>query len=116
MQSWYNTQAGRSLDITSNYWIDAQLVEGCLADHPIASVDTQEYTIYFINWYGRPDFKFHVYTKTDEPDVDTGYNWGLLKNGEKMLGWGGTTTDDPQSPLPSLRRIWFYEPCRPGRI
>jgi len=27
MQSWYNTQAGRSLDITSNYWIDAQLVD-----------------------------------------------------------------------------------------
>ena len=35
-------------------------------------VDTTDYTIFFVNWYGRDDFKYHVYTKTDEPDPDIG--------------------------------------------
>src|SRR5262249_34815539 len=77
--------------------------------HPTTGVDTTEYTIYFINWYGRADFKFHVYVKSDEPDPDTGYNFGVIRHSRKILGWGGTTTDDPQRPLPSLRRIWFFD-------
>ena len=34
------------------------------------------YSLYFVNWYGRRGLQFHVYTKTDEPDPDTRYNFG----------------------------------------
>ena len=106
----YNTQASRSLDITENYWIDAPSVEQWLADHagPALGVDTSEYTVFFVNWYGRDDFIHHVYTKTDEPDPDTGYNFGLLRESRKLIAWGGTTPDDEENGLGSLHRIWFY--------
>ena len=58
----------------------------------------KSYTIYYINWYDRPDFQFHVYTKTDSPDPDTGYNFGLLRQTRKMVAWGG-----------SHGRTWFYD-------
>jgi hypothetical protein len=110
-QSQYNQQTARSLNVTSNHWIDAPSVERWLADHagPSLGLDTSRYTIFFVNWYGRPNFKFHVYTKTDEPDPDTGYNFGLLRETNKMIAWGGTTPDDPQDGLGSLHRIWFYD-------
>lgn len=110
-QVWYNVEANRSLDITENYWIDAPSVEQWLADNTssMIGVDTSQYTIFFINWYSRPDFKFHVYTKTDEPDPDTGYNFGELRESRKVIAWGGTTPDDEESGLGSLHRIWFYD-------
>lgn len=110
-QTLYNQQTARSLNVTTNYWIDAPRVERWLADHagPLLGVDTHQYTIFFINWYGRADFRFHVYTKTDEPDPDTGYNFGLFKDRTKLMAWGGTTPDDPQNGLGSLHRIWFYD-------
>ena len=57
-------------------------------------VDTTDYTIFFVNWFGRGDFKYHVYTKTDEPDPDTGYNFGEERESRKLIAWGGTTPDD----------------------
>ena len=65
--------------------------------------------MFFVNWCGRDDFKFHVYTKTDEPDPDTGYNFGIERDSRKMIAWGGTTPDDEESGLGSLHRIWFYD-------
>src|SRR5581483_6062660 len=56
------------------------------------------YTIYYINWYSRKDFKFHVYTKTDQPDPDTGYNFGEQRASRKMIAWGGGNS-----------RSWFYD-------
>jgi hypothetical protein len=111
LQSQYNTQGARSLDVTSNYWIDAPSVEKWLAANakPRLGVDTRQYTVFFVNWYGRSDFKFHVYTKTDEPDPDTGYNFGELRESRKLIAWGGTTPDDEESGLGSLHRIWFYD-------
>jgi hypothetical protein len=50
-----------------------------------------------VNWYGRPDFKFHVYEKTDEPDPDTRHNFGLNES-RRMVAWGG-----------SSGRAWFYD-------
>ncbi len=110
-QDLYNLQASRSLDITENYWIDAPSTEQWLAANagPSLGIDTSEYTVFFVNWYGREDFIHHVYTKTDEPDPDTGYNFGLLRESRKMTAWGGTTPDDEESGLGSLHRIWFYD-------
>lgn len=110
-QELYNTQASRSLDVTENYWIDAPSVEQWLADHAgnMLGVDTTEYTIFYINWYDRADFKHHVYTKTDEPDPDTGFNFGEVLHSRKLIAWGGTTPDDEENGLGSLHRIWFYD-------
>ncbi len=110
-QVWYNSQAARSLDVTENYWIDAPSVEQWLADNAGAmlGVDTSQYTVFLVNWFDRGDFKYHVYTKTDEPDPDTGYNFGLERDSRKLIAWGGTTPDDEESGLGSLHRIWFYD-------
>ena len=110
-QELYNEQVSRSLDVTDNAWIDAPSVEQWLADNaePELGVDTSDYTVFFVNWYGRPDFRFHVYTKTDEPDPDTDYNFGELRETRKLIAWGGTTPDDEENGLGSLHRLWFYD-------
>jgi hypothetical protein len=107
----YNSQRFRSLTITDDAWVDAPSVEKWLADHagPMLGVDTRRYTVFFLNWYGRPEFRFHVYTKTDEPDPDTGYNCGLVRESRKLIAWGGTTPDDAEDGLGALHRIWFYD-------
>jgi hypothetical protein len=109
-QQLYNAQTARSLDVTANYGIDAPSVEQWLADNagPMLGLDTEQYTIFYINWYGRPDFVFHLYTKTDEPDPETGHNFGE-QDDRMLLAWGGTTPDDEESGLGSLHRIWFYD-------
>jgi hypothetical protein len=106
-QSAYNDQAPKAETVTDNAWIDAPSVEKWLADH--APVDTSKYTIFFINWYGRPDFQYHVYTKTNEVDPDTGYNFGEIRDSRKIIAWGGTAADDPESGLGSTHRIWFHD-------
>jgi len=78
-------------------YVDAAKAEKWLVDHDADAAD-RGYTLYFINWYGRPDFQFHVYTKTDEPDPDTGYNFGVQRATRKMVSWGGTHS-----------RNWFYD-------
>ena len=110
-QELYNLQANKTGLVTDNHWVDAPSVEQWLADNTnsMLGVDTSEYTVFFINWYGRPDFKYHVYTKTDEPDPDTGYNFGLLRESRKLIAWGGTAPDDEENGLGSLHRIWFYD-------
>jgi hypothetical protein len=96
-QDQYNQQMKNVLDVTGPVlYIDAPRVERYLADRDGAN--PRGYTIYFINWYSRPDFKFHVYTKTDEPDPDTNYNFGIQRPSRKMIAWGGTST-----------RTWFYD-------
>jgi hypothetical protein len=109
LQQAYNDQQNNVLEVTENHHIDAPTVERWLADHPPAGVDTRQNTIFFVNWYGRPDFKFHVYTKTDEPDPDTGFNFGAETQSRKLIAWGGTTPDDEENGLGRLRRVWFYD-------
>jgi len=108
-QTEYNAQAKNVKDITSNAFIDAPTVEKWLAYHPPAGVDTRRNTIFFINWFGRSDFKFHVYTKEGEPDPDTGYDFGKLRDSRKIIAWGGTTADDEETGLGSTRRVWFHD-------
>jgi hypothetical protein len=105
----YNNQASNALDVTDNHFIDAPSVEKWLAENAPDGVNTRRNTVYFINWWDRPDFKFHVYTKTNEPDPDTGYNFGELRESRKIVAWGGTTARDEEDGLGSIRRVWFYD-------
>jgi hypothetical protein len=109
LQQQYNDQQHNVLEVTDNHHIDAPTVERWLADHPPAGIDTRRDTIFFVNWYGQPDFKFHVYTKTNEPDPDTGFNFGAELESRKLIAWGGTTPDDEENGLGKLRRVWFYD-------
>jgi len=108
-QEAYNDQQNNRLTITQNHHIDAPSVERWLAANPPAGVDTRRNTVFFINWYGRPDFRFHVYTKTNEPDPDTGYNFGVERDSRKIIAWGGTAADDEENGLGVTRRVWFHD-------
>jgi hypothetical protein len=107
-QDEYNAQDG-TLDVTRNAWIDATKAERWLGSNAPRGVDTRENTVYLINWHGRRDFRFHVYTKTDEPEPDTGYNFGELRDSRKLTAWGGTTAADEESGLGRTRRVWFHD-------
>jgi hypothetical protein len=101
-QQQYNDQQNNILDVTGPVlYIDAPSVEQWLArkGREAFDIDPRSYTIYFVNWYSRKDFKFHVYTKTDEPDPDTGYNFGEIRTDRDLIAWGGTET-----------RTWFFDP------
>jgi hypothetical protein len=104
----YNQQRSNLMDVTGNHLIDAPAVEEWLADHPPEGIDTRDYTLYFVNWFGRDDFLHHVYTKNDEPDPDTGYDFGK-RSSRKLIAWGGTTPDDEENGLGRVRRVWFYD-------
>ena len=109
-QDLYNQQPARRLNVGQNYQIDAVRAERWLAENagPMLGVDTRQYTIFFVNWFGRSDFKFHVYARVNALDPDTGRSVGLDDFVQKISG-GGTPADDPQTPLGSLRRVWFYD-------
>jgi hypothetical protein len=96
-QQLYNNQNKNVIDVTGPVlYIDGPSVERYLAggDYDMRNKNT----IYFINWYGRPDFRFHVYTKTDEVDPDTKYNFGIQRQSRKIIAWGGSSS-----------RTWFYD-------
>ncbi|MFI5844732.1 hypothetical protein ACIA8K_34040 [Catenuloplanes sp. NPDC051500] len=108
-QEAYNAQEKNVLDVTENNYIDGPSVEKYLAFHPPRGVDTRRNTIFLINWYGRADFKFHLYSKTGEPDPDTGFDFGANRDSRKMMAWGGTTADDEETGLGATRRVWFAD-------
>lgn len=108
-QDEYNAQAGK-LDVTQNHWIDAPTVEKWIIENPPTGVDLTKPTILFVNWKDRPDFKFHVYTKTNEPDPDTGYNFGERRQTRKIVAWGGTAPNDEEDGYAgTAKRLWFYD-------
>lgn len=107
-QRQYNSQRSNTVNVGNNLLIDAPSVEKWLAANPPAGVETTENTIFFINWYGRPDFKFHIYSKTGDPDPDTGVDTGTWES-QMTNAWGGTTPDDEQTGLGALARVWFYD-------
>ncbi|MGD9587712.1 MAG: hypothetical protein AB7Q37_08530 [Pyrinomonadaceae bacterium] len=111
VQQYYNADPAASLSISDNSCIDSTATERWLASNAgELGVNTSEYTIFFINWWGRPDFKFHVYYNMlqSDPDPDTGTNFGHFQ-GWGLSQWGGTTPDDEQNGLGQLSRIWFYD-------
>jgi hypothetical protein len=92
----YNDQAGNVLDVTGSVlFIDGPSVERWLERHDHSS--GKGYKVYFVNWFGRPDFRFHVYTKKDDPDPDTGHVFGN-RGSRAMNSWGGSSS-----------RTWFYD-------
>lgn len=110
-QNLYNGQAGKAETVDENHFIEAAAVEKYLIDHAPPGVDTRQYTVFFVNWHGRDDFEFHTYVKTNEPDPDTGYNFGLNRETRKIIAWGGTTPDDEEDGLGSrgVNRVWFHD-------
>ena len=58
-QTAYNDMENNVLDVADEVlYADAPSVESWLNQN--LNVNKKGYTIVFINWYGRPDFKFHV--------------------------------------------------------
>lgn len=111
MQEYYNAEPSHSVNINENSCIDPNNTERWLGDHARdIGVDPTKYTIFLINWWGRPDFHFHTYSILDhpDPDPDTGFSPADYQDSETQA-WGGTTPDDEQNGLGSLRRIWFYD-------
>lgn len=100
-QAAYNDQVNKTLTVgPKSLYIDAPSTERWLMTHgrDDLGLDIANYTVFFVNWYGRSDFKFHVYTKTDVADPDTGYNFGKVRQTRKIIAWGG-----------SYGRTWFYD-------
>jgi hypothetical protein len=98
-QTLYNEQQRNVLEVSpSVLHVDGPAVERWLGEHDTDPSGGRSYTLYFLNWHGRDDFEFHVYTKTDEPDPDTRYNFGRERDSRKMVAWGG-----------SHGRRWFYD-------
>ena len=90
--------------ITGNLEIDAPSTENWLADHASElGIQKDEYTVFLVNWYDRPDFKFHSYTKTGAAETDTGFKFGERAS-RRMIAWGGgyQQGEGPQ-------RLWFYD-------
>ena len=113
-QQAYNEQAQNVKNIKRNHRISAPAVEGWLAANPPEGVDTERNTVYFVNWWGdgqtpREGFKHHVYTKTNEPDPDTGYNFGADADSRKLIAWGGTTAEDEENGSGDTSRVWFHD-------
>lgn len=53
------------------------LAENWLADNAASTgVDSSQYTIFLVNWYGRSDFKFHSFTRAAAADSDTSAPFG----------------------------------------
>ena len=104
----YNEQQKNVLDIDKTLEINGPATERWLAYHPPRGVNTRQNTLYFINWHGRKDFRFHVYSKTDEAITDTGVIRGV-SDLYRNIAWGGTTPDDPENGLGRLARVWFMD-------
>jgi hypothetical protein len=108
-QQMYNDEDSNVLEVSDNHFINGPSVERWLIDHAPAGVDTTENTVFFVNWFDRDDFRFHVYTKTNEPDPDTGYNFGVQRESRKLIAWGGTPSVDEEDGRPGEHRVWFYD-------
>lgn len=90
--------------IDGNYEIDARKTEDWLADN-VARVGVKpgEYTIFMVNWFDRPDFKFHSYTRAEAADTDTSAKFGG-KASRRLIAWGGSVRDKAPA-----QRVWFYD-------
>ena len=76
--------------LTTCWYLDAPSVEAWL-DRNDGGRHDRGYTVYFVNWYGRPDFRFHVYGKTDEPDRRHRPQLRPQNDSRRMTAWGGSS-------------------------
>lgn len=108
-QSFYNRQPGRSLDITDNLVISGPKVERWLVEHPAPGVDPERDTIVFVNWWGRPDFRFHEYEVIGDPQSETGVDFGATFWTRRLTAWGGTSATDEETGFGRASRTWFHD-------
>lgn len=90
---WYNDQQHNVLDVPSEYlYLDANATERWLERQAAErlGVSPSDYTVFLVNWFDRPDFQFHVYQATGDPDPDTGIDAGL-NPWAQLVSWGGST-------------------------
>ena len=108
-QGAYSAQPLAAEQITENWVLDATAVESWLIDHaqPLLGVDASRPTVFYINWYGRADFRFHTYAYfAVQPEI------GLFPPAHdyaQTIAWGGGTPDQVQSPTSALGRVWFLD-------
>jgi hypothetical protein len=97
-QAAYNAQDNNRLDVDERVLhLDARRVERWLDTQGRAAlgIGQDSYTVFFVNWYGRPDFQFHVYTREVGADPDTGVSPEPLW----LTAWGGDRAGS-----------WFFDP------
>ncbi|WP_278913950.1 hypothetical protein [Deinococcus wulumuqiensis] len=94
-------------EITGNWEVDGAAVEKWLGDNAgKLGIDPTQHTVFLINWYGRPDFKFHSYSheRAESVESDTKLDFGQ-RSSRRTVAWGGTPSENQAS----ARRIWFYD-------
>ncbi|GGM15075.1 hypothetical protein [Deinococcus aerophilus] len=97
--------------IDGNLQIDARVTENWLADNVArVGVNPGEYTIFMVNWFDRPDFKYHSYTRLDAVDSDADQAnpapasvFGQ-RGSRRLIAWGGSVRDNAPA-----QRVWFYD-------
>jgi hypothetical protein len=101
-QEAYNFQQSNILDIPQRILtLDAPATERYLetaASDELGLTANSGYTVFLVNWWGRSDFRFHVYRAADSPDPDTRSPIGLEEE-RAIIAWGGS----------SHARGWFYD-------
>jgi hypothetical protein len=108
-QQAYSANPLAAQNVNYDFLINASGAERWLADHagPMLGVDTTRPTVFFINWFGRPDFRFHTYAF-----LGTRPGWpfptGLTFIGQ-MQAFGGSPPDGPYGGIGRLSRLWFYD-------
>jgi hypothetical protein len=95
--------------IAASYVVDATAAEWWLAAHagPLLGIDTSRPTVFFVNWFGRPDFRFHTYAFLQRPP-DFPFPFGFTHEGQ-MVAWGGSPATGPYGALGREARVWFYD-------
>lgn len=91
-QQLYNDQQNNVRDLSGpNLTVSAEDTEKWLLDNAgrLGIDPNKSYTVFLIDGYGRADFQPHVYNKSDEPDPDTGINFGDFPFAQ-MIAWGGS--------------------------
>jgi hypothetical protein len=100
VQQAYNNQQRNVRDVTGPILnIDAPATERYLEDaaqRRLGLHTDRGYTVFLVNWWGRDDFRFHVY-RTTAVDPDTGVDFGP-KSSRAQIAWGGDSG-----------RSWFYD-------
>jgi hypothetical protein len=108
-QQAYSAHPLAAQHIPASFLIDATEAERWLAANagPLLGVDTTRPTVFFLNWFGRPDFRFHTYAFLDKPP-DLPFPFGTTHEGQ-MVAWGGSPPDAPYGALGREARLWFYD-------
>ena len=108
-QQAYSADPLAALTIPYDFLIDATAAERWLAANagPLLGVDTTRPTVFFVNWFGRPDFIFHTYGFFESRP-----GWSLptgFTQGGQMVAFGGSAPDAPYGAIGRLARVWFYD-------